>query len=116
MAVKRFEKIEEIIKTDEQGWKVPGQDLASLVCTRIQDDLPRVLSAYPVLSSEKPSGTIYHKVVKGQTWQHVGMRNLKEIKQAIVSYGLHSPFVRKMMEMWASSDKATPYNWLPLVN
>ena len=55
--VKIFEKIEEIIKTDDQGEKVQGQDLASPVCARVWDDLPRVLAAYVVIFSEKPSGT-----------------------------------------------------------
>ena len=38
--IKRFETIEEIIETDEQGEKVKGQSLAFPVCARVQDDLP----------------------------------------------------------------------------
>ena len=94
--VKRFEKVEEIIKTDKQGEKVQGQDSDLSVCARVQDDLPRVLAAYPVISSEKPSSTKYPKVVKKYTQQPKGMSDLKEIKQAIVSYALHSPFVREI--------------------
>ena len=33
--VKIFEKIEEVIETDEQGQKVQGQDLASTACARV---------------------------------------------------------------------------------
>ena len=100
-------KIEEIIKTAEQGEKVQGQDLASSVCARVLDDLPRILAAYLVISSEKPSGTKYPKVVKEYTWQPIGMSDLEEIKQAIISYGLNSPFVREMVKMWVSSNKVT---------
>ena len=40
--VKRFEMTQKIDKTDEQGETVQGQDLASPVPVRVQDDLPRV--------------------------------------------------------------------------
>ena len=106
--VKRFEKIEEFIEIDEQGQKVQGQDLASSVHARPLDDLHRVSTAYPVISSERPSGTKYPKVVKEYAWEPICMSDLKEIKQAIVSYGLHSPFVREMVKMWSLSTKVTP--------
>ena len=77
---------------------------------RDQDDSPRVLAAYLIISSEKPSGTKYPKVVKEYTWKPIGISNLKEIKEAIVSGGLHSPFVREMVKTWASSNKATLHN------
>ena len=35
-----------------------------------------------------PSGTKYPKIVKEYTWQSMDMSDLKETKQAIVSYGL----------------------------
>ena len=47
--VKRIEKIEEIMKNDEQGEKVQGQGLASPVHARVQDDFPRVLATYLVI-------------------------------------------------------------------
>ena len=43
------------------------------------------------------------------------MIELKENKQAIVSYGLHSPFVREMVKMGVSSNKTIPHNWHQLV-
>lgn len=43
------------------------------------------------------------------------MNDLKKIKQAVVSYGLYFPFVRGMVEMWTSSNKATPHHWLVLM-
>ena len=44
------------------------------------------------------------------------MKDLKEINQAIVTYGLHSAFVREMIKTWASSIKAMPHDWLKLVS
>ena len=52
-----------------RGQKAQGQDLASLVCARLQDGFPRALAAYPVISFEKTSGTKYSKVVKEYIWQ-----------------------------------------------
>ena len=44
------------------------------------------------------------------------MTDLKEIKQAIVAYGLHSSFVREMVKMWAFSSKAMPQDWAQLIS
>ena len=44
------------------------------------------------------------------------MTDLKEIKQAIVSYGIHLSFVREMVKMWASSKKAVPQDWIQLIS
>ena len=44
------------------------------------------------------------------------MNDLKEIKQAVVTYGLNSSFVRKMVKTWASSIKSMLHNWLQLVS
>ena len=48
--VKRFEKIEEFIKFDDQGQKVQRKNLASSVCKNLQDSLPRILPAFPIAS------------------------------------------------------------------
>ena len=82
--VKRFAKTEEIIRTDEQGDKVQVQNLALPVQVKVRNDLPRVLTVYPAISSEKPTGTKYPKVVKEYKWKLIGMRELKELKQATV--------------------------------
>ena len=44
------------------------------------------------------------------------MNDLKEIKQVVVTYGLHSAYVREMIKTWASSIKVTPHAWLQLVS
>lgn len=35
------------------------------------------------------------------------MNDLKEMKQAVVIYGLYEAFLREMLRTWASSNKAT---------
>ena len=110
----KFEMTEKIIGADEQGEKVQGQNLIPPVHIRVRDDLPRVLTSYSVITSEKESSS---KCPKGtEVWTPIGMSDLKEIKQTILSYDLHSAFVREMVKTWASSNKATTHNWLQFVS
>ena len=44
------------------------------------------------------------------------MTDLKEIKQAIVVYGIHSSFIRKMVKTRASGNKAMPQDWIQLIS
>ena len=92
-----------IIKFDDQEQKVKRQNLTSLVPKNLWDSFPRVLPAFPVITSEKVSGSKYPKVVKEYTWEPIHMTDLKEIKQAIVAYRIHSSFVREMVKTWAFS-------------
>ena len=108
--VNRFEKIEEIIKFDDQEQKVGRQNLTLSVRKTLQDSFPRVLllPAFPVIISEKVAGSKYPKAVKEYTWEPIHMTDLKEIKQEILNYGLHPSFFREMVKTWAFSNKATP--------
>ena len=65
--LKRFKNIEKFIEFDDQGQKVQRQNVASSVCTKLWDSLPRVLPAFLVISSERTSGTKYPKIVKEYT-------------------------------------------------
>ena len=87
---------EEIIGTDEQGKKVQRQDLTLPIPVR--NDLPGVLDSYPVIYSEKASSSKCPKEFKEGRWIPIGMNDLKEIKQAVLSYDLHSTFVTEMVK------------------
>lgn len=100
-AVKRLETMEGIIGTDEQGEKVQEQYLVSPVRVKGRDDFSRVLTAYLVIS-ETTSDTKYIKIVKEYKWLPIGLSNLNETEQAVVSYGLFSAFLREMVKTWAS--------------
>ena len=94
--VKRSETIEEIIGADEQGKKLKGQDSSLPVAVR--DNLPRVLASYPVIYSDKASSSKDPKEYKEGRWIPIGMNDLKVIKQVVITYGLHSTFVREMIK------------------
>ena len=59
-----YETIEEIIGTDGQGDEAQEKGLASPGWVKVRDDLPRVLTVYPVISFDKSSGAKYPKGVK----------------------------------------------------
>ena len=61
----------------------------------IKDVLPRVLASYPVIYSDKASGFKALKESKEDKWILTGMNDLKEIKHAMVTYGLHSHLLKK---------------------
>ena len=109
--VSRFNKIEEIIDSDEQEQKVERQHSPQKTLS-----LHRVIPAFPVITSEKITGSKNPKVVKEHTWEPIRMNDLKEFKQAIVNYGLHSSFVREMLKSWALSSRATPQDWNQLTS
>ena len=109
--VSRFNKIEEIIDSDEQEQKVERQPSPQKTLS-----LHRVIPAFPVITSEKITGSKNPKVIKEHTWEPVQMSDMKEFKQAIVHYRLHSSFVREMLKTWALSNKATLHNWSQLTS
>ena len=109
--VSGFNKIEEIIDSDEQEQKVERQHSPQKTLS-----LHRVIPAFPVITSEKITGSKNPKVIKEHTWEPIRMNDLKEFKQAIVNYGLHSSFVREMLKSWALSNRATPKDWNQLTS
>ena len=46
----------------------------------------------------------------------IDIKDLKEINQAVVSYGMHSPYVRELLKILASRNKVTPHFWFQLVS
>ena len=86
---KRFKITEESIRSDKQGEAVQAKDLASAVPLRVRGYLPRVLVNYSIIASEKPENTQYPNGYKECKWKPIGKKDREEIKQAIVSYGLH---------------------------
>lgn len=46
---------------------------------------------YPVAISEKPAKMNIH------IWEPIHIKYLKDIKEVIVSYGMHSPYVRQLL-------------------
>ena len=75
-----FEKIDKLIKFDDQGQKVQRQNLASSVHKNFLDSFHRVLPAFLVIMSERIYGPKHPKVVYEYSWEPIHMTGLKEIK------------------------------------
>ena len=56
------------------------------------------------------------KESQGGRWISIAMKDLKEVKQVIVTYGLYSTFFREMIRIWASSIKTSTHDRLQLVS
>lgn len=112
--IKRFESFKELVRTDKQGKEVQVKDNSKDI--RVRDDLPGVLATYPVITAGKPANTQYPKGYTECKCKPIHMRDLKDIKQAVVSYGMHSPHVRELVKTRASRNKVTPHDWLQLVS
>lgn len=112
--IKRFERIEEIIGAGEQSNKAQGQD--TMPTPAIRTGLPRVLAAYPILNSDNASTSKGPRRAREARWTPIAMNDLKEIKQAIVNFGVNSAYVKEMIKTWASNARATPYDFHQLVS
>ena len=106
--------IEKIIGADKQGKKTQGHDATSPVIVRT--GLPRILVFCPVIYSDKAPGSKGQKGSKESRWTPIGMIYIIQIKQALLTYDLHSTCVKEMIKTWASGIKATLHDFFQLVS
>ncbi|KAL6040241.1 hypothetical protein STEG23_020317 [Scotinomys teguina] len=66
---------------------------------------------FPVALQETPNvpGHVQNK------WIPIDMLDLKRFKEAIVNYGIHSPFVKQMLNSWSTCNRIVPQDWKDLV-
>ena len=50
------------------------------------------------------------------SWAPVRMLDLRRVKEAIVSYGIHSSFVKQLLNSWSSCNQITPKDWLDMAS
>ena len=48
------------------------------------------------------------------TWQPTQLKDLRHIKESVVSYGLHSSYVKQLLHSWATHNRVTPADWVGL--
>ncbi|XP_052610186.1 oxidized purine nucleoside triphosphate hydrolase isoform X1 [Peromyscus californicus insignis] len=48
------------------------------------------------------------------TWVPVKMLDLRRFKEAIASYGMHSPYVKQMLNTWSTCNRILPKDWRDL--
>ena len=94
-----FEKIEEILNSDEQEHTVERQILTPSGSKTLPDNFHKTLPAFPVITAEKVTGSRNPRVIKEHTWEPIRVNDLKEIKQALINFGLHSSFVKEILNI-----------------
>ena len=88
-----MKKIENFIEFDDQEQKVQRENLTLLVHKNLWDSFPRVLPAFPLISTQNVSGPKYPKAVKEYIWESTHMTDLKEIKQTM-------DYIHPLLERW----------------
>ena len=48
------------------------------------------------------------------SWALIQILDLWRVKEAIVSYGIHSPFIRQLLNSWSTCHQVTPKDWLDM--
>ncbi|ERE68969.1 Retroviral nucleocapsid protein Gag containing protein [Cricetulus griseus] len=71
---------------------------------------------YPPTMIEKPSTKKHPQGQVAYVWQPIQLKDLTRIKESVVSYGLHSPYVKKLLHSWATFNTVTPTDWVTLVS
>ncbi|MGU7584685.1 gag protein [Enterococcus faecalis] len=84
------------------------RDYSSKVVTRTPLVYPATMVEKPA-SKKHPHGRM---VYEGQPIQP---KDLKNIKESVVLYGLHSPYVKQLLHSWATFNRVTPTDWERLV-
>ncbi|MGE9804163.1 hypothetical protein ACQP3L_26470, partial [Escherichia coli] len=70
---------------------------------------------YPATMVEKPASKKHPHGRMVYEWQPIQPKDLKNIKESVVSYGLHSPYIKQLLHSWATFNRVTPIYWELLV-
>lgn len=69
---------------------------------------------YPITTYERPPDDKYTQGYREYKWDPMKMLDSKNIKEAIVPYGMHLAYVRQMLNTRSAQDKLTPKDWKQL--
>ncbi|XP_052576061.1 limb region 1 protein homolog isoform X1 [Peromyscus californicus insignis] len=72
--------------------------------------------AYPVIIHEKPADDTHPKPYNTYILQPISTRDFKNIKEAVVTYGIHSTYIRQMLNSWSTSHRIIPDDWHQLIS
>ena len=87
------------------------------------EDYVEPISARPSKLKQKRATLLYPVTVKKMrhdkddeeeaeaSWAPIRILDLRRVKESIVSYGMHSPFVRQLLNSWSTHQQVTPKDW-----
>ncbi|KAL6091286.1 hypothetical protein STEG23_008144 [Scotinomys teguina] len=108
----RLQALEETLcKHDKEPNKQKGKTI--MVVTSPNGYSPM---AYPVILHERPADDTHPEPYVTHTLQPISIRDFKNMKEAIVTYGIHSTYVKQMLNSWSTSNRIIPDDWLQLTS
>ncbi|KAL6089348.1 hypothetical protein STEG23_017836 [Scotinomys teguina] len=72
--------------------------------------------AYPVIVHERPADDTHPKPYVTHTLQPISIGDFKNMKEAIVTYGIHSTYVKQILNSWSTSNRIIPDDWHQLTS
>ncbi|KAL6094307.1 hypothetical protein STEG23_014256 [Scotinomys teguina] len=72
--------------------------------------------AYPVIIHESPADDTHPEPYVAHSLQPISIRDFKNMKEAIVTYGIHSTYVKQMLNSWSTSNRIIPDDWHQLTS
>ncbi|KAL6036674.1 hypothetical protein STEG23_021821, partial [Scotinomys teguina] len=103
----RLQALEETLcKHDKEPNKQKGKTIK--VVTSPNGSHPM---AYPVIVHERPADDTHPEPYVTHTLQPISIRDFKNMKEAIVTYGIHSTYVKQMLNSWSTSNRIIPDDW-----
>jgi hypothetical protein len=71
-------------------------------------------SAFPVVIQHKPANGVQPGYDE-TGWHPTEMIALRHFKEAMISYMMHSPYVKQILNNWATQSRIIPQDWKGLV-
>ncbi|KAL6031093.1 hypothetical protein STEG23_029426 [Scotinomys teguina] len=108
----RLQALEETLcKHDKEPNKQKGKTIK--VVTSPNGSNPM---AYPVIIHERPADDIHPEPYVTHTLQPISIRDFKNMKEARVTYDIHSTYVKQMLNSWSTSNRIIPNDWHQLTS
>ncbi|KAL6085349.1 hypothetical protein STEG23_022272 [Scotinomys teguina] len=108
----RLQALEETLcKHDKEPNKQKGKTIKVITSPNGSNPM-----AYPVIIHERPADDIHPEPYVTHTLQPISIRDFKNMKEAIVTYGIHSTYVKQMLNSWSTSNRIIPDDWHQLTS
>ncbi|KAL6092677.1 hypothetical protein STEG23_038232 [Scotinomys teguina] len=108
----RLQALEETLcKYDKEPNKQKGKTIKIVTSPNGSNPM-----AYPVIIHERPADDTHPEPYVTHTLQPISIRDFKNMKEAIVTYGIHSTYVKQMLNSWSTSNRIIPDDWHQLTS
>ncbi|KAL6034708.1 hypothetical protein STEG23_001687 [Scotinomys teguina] len=102
---------ETLCKHDKEPNKQKGKTIKVVTSPNASNPM-----AYPVIIHERPADDIHSEPYVIHTLQPISIRDFKNMKEAIVTYGIHSTYIKQMLNSWSTSNRIIPDDWHQLTS